>query len=87
MYGDKVRHHLAKKGGKSVKEETLHEISADKLLDASKAADKDSGKLAVAGDKEGAKKRVRQAVNYMLHLLRSERQKQKKAHLTTYREW
>jgi len=42
----------------------LDEISADKLLDASKAADKDRGKKAVAGDKEGAAKRVKQASKF-----------------------
>ena len=39
--------------------EDLQEISADKLLDASKAADVARGKKAVAGDKEGAKKEDR----------------------------
>ena len=42
----------------------LDEISADKLLDASKAADKDRGKKAVAGDKAGAAKRVKQASKF-----------------------
>ena len=43
-------------------EETLHEISADNALAASKEADKKRGKLAHAGDKEGAKKKNAQAV-------------------------
>ena len=43
-------------------EETLHEISADTALAASKEADKKRGKLAHAGDKEGAKKKNAQAV-------------------------
>ena len=44
------------------REETLHEISADTALAASKEADKKRGKLASAGDKEGAKKKNAQAV-------------------------
>ena len=44
------------------REETLHEISADTALAASKEADKKRGKLAHAGDKEGAKKKNAQAV-------------------------
>ena len=48
---------------KKVKEEVedLTEISADKALEASKAADVQRGKLAVAGDKEGAAKKSAQA--------------------------
>ena len=44
--------------------EDLQEISADKLLDASKAADVARGKKAVAGDKEGAKKEVKRASKF-----------------------
>ena len=49
---------------KKVKEEVedLTEISADKALEASKAADVKRGKLAVAGDREGAAKKSAQAV-------------------------
>ena len=49
---------------KKVKEEVenLNEISADKALEASKAADVKRGKLAVAGDREGAAKKSAQAV-------------------------
>ena len=49
---------------KKVKEEVedLTEISADKALEASKAADVQRGKLAVAGDKAGAAKKSAQAV-------------------------
>ena len=48
---------------KKVKEEVedLTEISADKALEASKAADVKRGKLAVAGDREGAAKKSAQA--------------------------
>ena len=46
------------------REETLHELSSDTLQKASKAADVDRGKKAVAGDKEGAKKRVKQASKF-----------------------
>jgi hypothetical protein len=50
--------------GKTHKEEVedLTEISADKALEASKAADVQRGKLAVAGDKAGAAKKSAQAV-------------------------
>ena len=41
-------------------EETLHEISANKLIDAAKAAEVKRGKAAVAGDKETAKKAIGQ---------------------------
>ena len=66
---DIVKKNIEKKHGKGAimstkKEETLHEISADTLSAASKAADKDRGKKAVAGDKEGAKKRVKQASKF-----------------------
>ena len=47
---------------KTQKEETLHEISADLALKASKKADVERGKKAVAGDKEGAAKKSAQAV-------------------------
>ena len=42
----------------------LQEISADTLSAASRAADKDRGKKAVAGDREGAAKRVKQASKF-----------------------
>ncbi len=44
--------------------EDLQEISADKLLDASKAADVARGKKAVAGDKKGAAKEVKRASKF-----------------------
>tara|TARA_B100001029_G_scaffold102277_1_gene84196 strand:+ start:223 stop:795 length:573 start_codon:yes stop_codon:yes gene_type:complete len=44
----------------NVGEETLHEISADKLTDAAKAAEVKRGKAAVAGDTETAKKAIGQ---------------------------
>ena len=44
----------------NVGEETLHEISANKLIDAAKAAEVKRGKAAVAGDKETAKKAIGQ---------------------------
>ena len=46
---------------KTQKEETLHEISADLALKASKKADVERGKAAVAGDREKAVKKVKQA--------------------------
>ena len=45
-------------------EEVISELSSDTLQKASKAADIDRGKKAVAGDKEGAKKRVKQASRF-----------------------
>ena len=44
----------------NVGEETLHEISANKLIDAAKAAEVKRGKAAVAGDTETAKKAIGQ---------------------------
>ena len=81
-YGDNavMTSSRTKKGGKSVKEETLNEISADKLLDASKAADKDRGKKAVAGDKEGAKKRVRQASKFYVASAKKRKQEAKEGY-------
>ncbi len=49
-----------KKGQSKANEETLHEISADKLTSAAKAAEVKRGKAAVAGDKETAKKAIAQ---------------------------
>ena len=46
---------------KTQKEETLHEISADLALKASKKADVERGKAAAAGDREKAVKKVKQA--------------------------
>ena len=84
-YGDNavMTSSRTKKGGKSVKEETLNEISADKLLDASKAADKDRGKKAVAGDKEGAKKRVRQASKFYAASAKKRKQEAKEEYTVT----
>ena len=42
----------------------LQELSSDTLRSASQAADKDRGKKAAAGDREGAKKRVAQASKF-----------------------
>ena len=66
---DIVKKNIEKKHGKGAimstkKEEVLHELSSDTLQKASKAADIDRGKKAVAGDKEGAKKRVKQASRF-----------------------
>ena len=44
----------------NVGEETINEISANKLIDAAKAAEVKRGKSAVAGDTEGAKKAIGQ---------------------------
>ena len=46
---------------KTQKEETLHEISADLALKASKKADVERGKAAAAGDREKAVSKVKQA--------------------------
>ncbi len=66
---DIVKKNIEKKHGKGAimstkKEEVLHELSSDTLQKASRAADIDRGKKAVAGDKEGAKKRVKQASRF-----------------------
>ncbi len=66
---DIVKKQITDKYGKGAimntkKEEVLHELSSDTLQKASKAADIDRGKKAVAGDKEGAKKRVKQASRF-----------------------
>ena len=66
---DIVKKNIEKKHGKGAimstkKEEVLHELSSDTLQKASRAADIDRGKKAVAGDKEGAKKRVKQATRF-----------------------
>ncbi len=78
-FGDPSHHSNAK----SKNEETLHEISADKLLDASKAADKDRGKKAVAGDREGAKKRVRQASKFYAASAKKRKQEAKEEYTVT----
>ena len=66
---DIVKKKIEAKHGKGAimstkKEEVLHELSSDTLQKASKAADVDRGKKAVAGDREGAKKRVKQASKF-----------------------
>ena len=48
----------------NVGEENLQEISANKLIDAAKAAEVKRGKSAVAGDKEGAKKALGQGKKF-----------------------
>ena len=48
----------------NVGEETLHEISSKKLMDASKAAEKARGMRAAAGDTEGAKKALAQGKKF-----------------------
>ena len=58
---DKVRKAAGPKE-EDTNEETLHEISADTALAASKEADKKRGKLASSGDKAGAAKKSAQAV-------------------------
>ena len=60
---DKVRKAAGPKE-EDTNEEVINELSADTLSSASKAADVDRGKKAVAGDKEGAKKRVKQASKF-----------------------
>jgi len=62
---DHVRDKVRKAAGpkeEDTNEETLHEISADTALAASKEADKKRGKLASSGDKAGAAKKSAQAV-------------------------
>ena len=61
----------------------LDEISADKLLDASKAADKDRGKKAVAGDKAGAAKRVKQASKFYAAAASKRKQEAKEEYTVT----
>ena len=64
---DIVKKNIEKKHGKGAimkNEEVISELSSDTLQKASKAADIDRGKKAVAGDKEGAKKRVKQASRF-----------------------
>ena len=64
---DIVKKNIEKKHGKGAimkNEEVISELSSDTLQKASKAADVDRGKKAVAGDKEGAKKRVKQASRF-----------------------
>jgi len=67
---DIVKKNIEKKHGKGAimdtkkktqKEETLHEISADLALKASKKADVERGKAAAAGDREKAVSKVKQA--------------------------
>jgi hypothetical protein len=78
-FGDASHHSNAK----SKNEETLHEISADKLLDASKAADKDRGKKAVAGDRAGAAKRVKQASKFYAASAKKRKQEAKEEYTVT----
>jgi len=64
---DIVKKNIEKKHGKGAimkNEEVISELSADTLQKASKAADIDRGKKAVAGDKAGAAKRVKQASKF-----------------------
>ena len=64
---DIVKAKITAKHGKGAimkNEEVISELSSDTLQKASKAADIDRGKKAVAGDKEGAKKRVKQASRF-----------------------
>ena len=64
---DIVKAKITAKHGKGAimkNEEVISELSSDTLQKASKAADEDRGKKAVAGDKEGAKKRVKQASKF-----------------------
>ena len=64
---DIVKAKITAKHGKGAimkNEEVITELSSDTLQKASKAADIDRGKKAVAGDKEGAKKRVKQASRF-----------------------
>jgi len=64
---DIVKAKITAKHGKGAimkNEEVISELSSDTLQKASKAADVDRGKKAVAGDKEGAKKRVKQASRF-----------------------
>ena len=65
------------------REETLHELSSDTLQKASKAADVDRGKKAVAGDKEGAKKRVKQASKFYAAAASKRKQEAKEEYTVT----
>ena len=83
---DIVKKNIEKKHGKGAimkNEEVISELSADKLLDASKAADKDRGKKAVAGDREGAKKRVKQAAKFYTASAKKRKQEAKEEYTVT----
>ena len=87
---DIVKKNIEKKHGKGAimntkKEEVLHELSSDTLQKASKAADIDRGKKAVAGDKEGAKKRVKQASRF--YKAASAKRKEEAKEGTAYGIW
>ena len=87
---DIVKKNIEKKHGKGAimntkKEEVLHELSSDTLQKASKAADIDRGKKAVAGDKEGAKKRVKQASRF--YKAASAKRKEEAKEGTAYGLW
>ena len=87
---DIVKKNIEKKHGKGAimntkKEEVLHELSSDTLQKASKAADIDRGKKAVAGDKEGAKKRVKQATRF--YKAASAKRKEEAKEGTAYGLW
>ena len=85
---DIVKSQITAKYGKGAimntkKEEVLHELSSDTLQKASKAADVDRGKKAVAGDREGAKKRVKQASKFYAAAASKRKQEAKEEYTVT----
>ena len=85
---DIVKAKITAKHGKGAimkNEEVISELSSDTLQKASKAADVDRGKKAVAGDKEGAKKRVKQATRF--YKAASAKRKEEAKEGTAYGIW
>jgi hypothetical protein len=79
---DKVRKAAGPKE-EDTNEEVINELSSDTLQKASKAADVDRGKKAVAGDKEGAKKRVKQASKFYAAASSKRKQEAKEEYTVT----
>ena len=83
---DIVKAKITAKHGKGAimkNEEVISELSSDTLQKASKAADIDRGKKAVAGDKEGAKKRVKQASKFYAAASSKRKQEAKEEYTVT----
>ena len=83
---DIVKAKITAKHGKGAimkNEEVISELSSDTLQKASKAADVDRGKKAVAGDKEGAKKRVGQASRFFKAASAKRKQEAKEEYTVT----
>ena len=83
---DHVKQKVRKAAGpkeEDTNEEVINELSSDTLQKASKAADVDRGKKAVAGDKEGAKKRVKQASKFYAAASSKRKQEAKEEYTVT----